>query len=53
MKKWWADMWGKANYMSYTDSYRLQAQNIFILFITFNMQDLFRPFLITSIAQLE
>lgn len=53
MKKWWEDMWEKANYMSYTDSYRLQAQNTFILFITFDMQDLFRQFLITSVAQLE
>lgn len=34
-------------------SYLLQAQNIFFLFITFDMQDLFSPFLITSGAQLE
>lgn len=34
-------------------SYSLQAQNIFFLFITLDMQDLFSSFLITSIAQLE
>lgn len=34
-------------------SYSLQAQNIFFLFITFDMQDLSSPFLITSVAQLE
>ena len=34
-------------------SYSLQAQNIFFLFITFNMPDLFSAFQITSVAQLE
>lgn len=39
--------------MSYTNSYSLQAQSIFFLFITFDTQDLFCPFLITGVAQLE